>query len=119
MGNGTNESLGGAARQLRVGIECKDKADFREARQIPGLNRERVIRLSEHLVEIEQLASFSLPTHPRTFAGIVDAVAMKQIKPALQVVRILLVQTLDQTHGKIDASVLFARRLGGIRKVSQ
>src|SRR4051794_24216021 len=115
MSDRTDKALGRSAGQLRIGVEREHKADVRQLRKVTSFDREGIVHLAEHLVQIQKLAALSLPAHPSSFTRIVDTVPMKKVKAPAGLAGVLLVQPLDQIDSKIHPNVLLARGLRGVR----
>src|SRR5579885_1224103 len=119
MSHRADHTLRRAARQLRIGIEREDVTDVGQPGEIAGLDRKRIEDLAKHLVQIEQLAAFALPTHPRSFARVVDAMTMEQVKASIGLACILPIEFVDKTDGEIHARIVLAHRFGRIGQICQ
>ena len=100
----------GAARQLRIGIERNDKPDICEHAEIARFHRKRIEFLTQQLIQIEKLAAFALPSHPRPLLRIVNAMTVKEEKLALPQVCIALVEFVYQTNREFDSAGRAPRR---------
>ena len=81
MGENPGQALNAVARYCGVRVQCKYIADRGQNAQISDLNDERISRFSmQYIVEFSQFAALALPTHPRVFGGIPDALAMKKVE---------------------------------------
>src|SRR3954465_13420662 len=92
---------------------------MRKIREVTSFHRKRIVDLAKHLVEIEKLAPLPLPSHPSSFAWIVNTVAMEKIKAAGGLSSVLFIQSLNETDREIHPNILFAggfSRIGQVRK---
>src|SRR5438128_892835 len=73
----TDQPLRRATRQLRIRIQRQHVFDRGEPRHISRFYREWIKDVAQHLIQVQELATFALPTHPRAFARIIDTMPMK------------------------------------------
>ncbi len=116
-----DELLGGVARQARVGVERDAVAHAGQDREVPDLDVEaRVPRPSQEPIELLELASLSLPSHPRALARIPLARAMEQEEPVATPFAEPGVQRLDAAPRRSeDGRVLGHLPGGGIDVVAE
>ena len=76
MGDGSDEAGGGGLGKLGVGVEGDDVSDTVEDCKRADFDGEAVELVEEEFIEIEEFASFALPTHPYSLAGVEDSIAM-------------------------------------------
>ena len=105
-----DHAVRGVARQFGVGVKGDDEANFRQHGKIADLYREAVVLVAQQLVEVHQLAALALPTHPDSFARVVDAVAVQQHEQALALAAMLFVQVADEFGAEFDQRIVFLRR---------
>src|SRR5437763_11907549 len=91
-----DETMRNVPRQLRVRIQRDDKADLRKDGQVSNLYREAVAGPSQKVVQLKQLATFPLPTHPYVLAGIEGAVPVEQEKRSNFGAGVLEIQIANQ-----------------------
>src|ERR1700720_3487908 len=121
MNCGSHQPARRVARKLRIGIKRDDVANLREQRLARGLNHEaRISSAAQQLVEFVQLAAFSFPTHPLTFARIPLPPAMKQVETQRLTLAITLVQLLNAFEREVNQARVAGQLLGGrIGKVTE
>ena len=83
-------------RQLRVGIQRDDISHRRQGRVIPVADHEaRIRRAAEQAIELRQLASLALPSHPSAFAWIPAPLAMEVVETIRSVAGVQLANALS------------------------
>jgi hypothetical protein len=119
MRHGADHRCGGAARQLRVGVEGDDVANVAYFAYATCLDRERVECTFEKLVQVEQLAALALPAHPYALACVEGAQTVEECEAAAALPAVTIVQLVDEIDGQLDQWVVVVlTRLGDrIRKI--
>ena len=105
VGHGADHAGGGAAGELRVGVEGDDEADGVEDFGGAALSGEAVVVAEDELVEVEELAALALPAHPRALAGVEGAVAMEEEKGTAALAGVLAVEVVGEGEGEGDEGV--------------
>ena len=68
-------------RQLGIGVKCDDVFHLRQRLRVADNHGERVTRMApQQRIQVTELASLALPSHPRALLRIPAARAMQQIK---------------------------------------
>ena len=119
MSHCSDEPLGRVRGQFRVSIQGNDVSNGREHGYVSGFHGETVGRPEEQVVEVHQLAPFSLPTHPTSFRGVINAMTVQMQETAPTVRRILLIQLIDQIGANSDQFIMLVKYLRGVRGVGQ
>src|SRR5579863_615084 len=78
MRQGSGHAVRRASWKLRIRIERNHKANTRQNRQVTNFYGEAVILSAQELVEVEQFAALTLPSHPRFLTRVVNTMAMKK-----------------------------------------
>ena len=74
---------------------------------------------AQQLVQVHQLAALALPTHPHSFARVVNPVAMEEKKRSRSLAGVLLVEFAHQLRAVVDQRIILGRGLRGIRQVGK
>src|ERR1700712_4531803 len=93
-----DHACGCATRKLRVGVKRDDVADTLQSLQWACFYRKAVVLTEQIIIEIEQLAAFSLPSHPDPLAGVEDAMPMQEEERAAFFIAVFGVQIVDALH---------------------
>ena len=116
MSHCSDEPPGRVRGQFRVSIQGNDVSNGREHGYVSGFHGETVGRPEEQVVEVHQLAPFSLPTHPTSFRGVINAMTVQMQETAPSVRCILLIQLIRSNWSKFrpihHARQIPARRRG-------
>ena len=91
----------------------------RQHGQIAYLDWKAVKFSAQQVIQIHQLAPLALPTHPESFARVVDRVAVQHKERPHLFSAILLVQSAYQLSAQIHQRVLFGRLFRRIRKIGE
>src|SRR4051812_30369887 len=104
----------GVARQLRVGIECDHITNFTQYGEIANLHGEAVKPATKVLIEVEQFAALSFPSHPPSFQRIEHAVAVEHVERRAISSPVMRVQAVHKATAKLNELVALVERLIGI-----
>ncbi len=100
MGHCADHACGCATRKLRVGVKGDDVTDAVQSLQRPCLYRKAVVLMKQKIVEVEQFAALSLPSHPDSLASIEDAMTMEDKERAALLVAVFGIQIVHTLHRK-------------------
>ena len=124
MGHRPHEANGGASRQARVRVEGDHVSD-RHRHVQPGPHERRAVVPQEQLVELLELATLALPSHPLALAGIPDAAAVEQEEsgPRGGNGTMAPVEPVDPLDGGLEQPIIsrhaFRRRVHPVREESE
>src|SRR5579871_3350070 len=105
------------SRKFRVRIQRDDKTHLAQDRQVADLHWKAVEVPTEKLIQVQQLASFTLPAHPALFTRVVYTMPMKMKESSGAFGRLPLIQVDDQLRTQLHEFVVFWSRIGRIRQI--
>src|ERR1700751_2211041 len=122
VGHRADHGGGGSARELRVRVEGDDVVNARECVEIAGFYREGIEIAAQILVEVEKLATLSLPSHPDTLPRVENAMAMEQQEGAMSGRSgVAEVKVVGEAYSEIDEGigVVFAGATDGVGQIGE
>ena len=121
MGHRPDELPGGVTRQLGVGVERDHVFDGgQDGGLSDDLGKAITGTAAQQRVELCQLSAFAFVTHPKAFAGVPAARAMKQEKQVLPDGRVFAVQLFDSGPRPLQQQIVSRQGLGGcVAKICQ
>src|SRR5580700_7242347 len=119
MRQSPDELVPGAGRQLRVEIQSDDESNVLEARRIPCLDRELVVLIPQEAIEVQKLATFSLPAHPQLFGRVVLTMSVEMKQSSFVLVRVFLIELAQEPRAQLGQRFLLVELLGRVRQIGK
>src|SRR5271166_1131128 len=105
MRDGPCETRRRTMRELRVGVEGENVPDLRQRVETAGFDGECVELACKQLIQVEQLATLALPTHPHALTRIKDPIPMQHHETAVILRWVFGIQLADKPDCEIDEGV--------------
>ena len=112
MRHRADHAIGRSARQFRVRVQRDHETNLRQDREVADLHREAVVFIAQQLVQVHQLAALALPTHPHSFARVVNPMAMEQKKRSRGLAGVFFVEFAHQLRAVIDQRIILGAGSG-------
>jgi hypothetical protein len=94
-----------------VPVMRDDVTDALQSLQRSCLYRKGVVSMEQKIVEVEQLAALSLPSHPDALAGIENSMTMEEEERAAFLIAVFGVQVIHALHCKSGQGIgIFVQR---------